>query len=700
MRQTIITMPLLILLLMLCSSAAQASESLSARMQHVATNAEYVSNQLLAMPADSLTVEDLLILTEAQLRLRNKDAAMSAVNKAIETSEQPYLQAYAYLLKAQVYGILYRDTVIAITQLERSEQLLQRLEDEASLALYSDVLQNFAQAYNQLGNIPKALPYAERSLALAIQRQQPEAELNARITLGRLMLQNNAYSQAYQHLNQALVLATTLQDEEALASIHLRLGMAYRKIEFYPQALEHLQLAKQRYKQLKRQSTYSYTLIYIAETYLEDNNAVAEAAVYLQEAQALATEQNDILRIAITNYGLGRLAIYENNTDLALQYFNDALQLFRQQQMQTYLQETSLALADLLFQRQQYEQVSQLILELTPQMPESATYLRYRFYDLSARLFAQQGDWVKAYDNSQLASTYRFEQLSEQAKFKLDFINHGLPQNVPVPDNSAELNILQQQHQRQQLYLYLLVAACLLFMSALGVTLARLRRQNSDQTTTKGLPANWSKFCQQVQQSSAKAEVNLLAYSLRDSMQLKLRYGEQRLHVVLQQFQLQLPADSVIASCLQDDVLWLAVRDADSKVLQHELLQQLQQLLPEQFANQQLLTLLLPLSELLEKPWLNMEISALREALWLSWALCSKQCADTAIRQPCLMVLHSRHKRACEWRSSMVRQDLLNAIRLGSIKLECDNVMLPATIADQLSAEEVSPASSNSSGTA
>ena len=700
MRQTIITMPLLILLLMLCSSAAQASESLSARMQHVATNAEYVSNQLLAMPADSLTVEDLLILTEAQLRLRNKDAAMSAVNKAIETSEQPYLQAYAYLLKAQVYGILYRDTVIAITQLERSEQLLQRLEDEASLALYSDVLQNFAQAYNQLGNIPKALPYAERSLALAIQRQQPEAELNARITLGRLMLQNNAYSQAYQHLNQALVLATTLQDEEALASIHLRLGMAYRKIEFYPQALEHLQLAKQRYKQLKRQSTYSYTLIYIAETYLEDNNAVAEAAVYLQEAQALATEQNDILRIAITNYGLGRLAIYENNTDLALQYFNDALQLFRQQKMQTYLQETSLALADLLFQRQQYEQVSQLILELTPQMPESATYLRYRFYDLSARLFAQQGDWVKAYDNSQLASTYRFEQLSEQAKFKLDFINHGLPQNVPVPDNSAELNILQQQHQRQQLYLYLLVAACLLFMSALGVTLARLRRQNSDQTTTKGLPANWSKFCQQVQQSSAKAEVNLLAYSLRDSMQLKLRYGEQRLHVVLQQFQLQLPADSVIASCLQDDVLWLAVRDADSKVLQHELLQQLQQLLPEQFANQQLLTLLLPLSELLEKPWLNMEISALREALWLSWALCSKQCADTAIRQPCLMVLHSRHKRACEWRSSMVRQDLLNAIRLGSIKLECDNVMLPATIADQLSAEEVSPASSNSSGTA
>lgn len=700
MRQTIITMPLLILLLMLCSSAAQASESLSARMQHVATNAEYVSNQLLAMPADSLTVEDLLILTEAQLRLRNKDAAMSAVNKAIETSEQPYLQAYAYLLKAQVYGILYRDTVIAITQLERSEQLLQRLEDEASLALYSDVLQNFAQAYNQLGNIPKALPYAEHSLALAIQRQQPEAELNARITLGRLMLQNNAYSQAYQHLNQALVLATTLQDEEALASIHLRLGMAYRKIEFYPQALEHLQLAKQRYKQLKRQSTYSYTLIYIAETYLEDNNAVAEAAVYLQEAQALATEQNDILRIAITNYGLGRLATYQNNTDLALQYFNDALQLFRQQQMQTYLQETSLALADLLFQRQQYEQVSQLILELTPQMPESATYLRYRFYDLSARLFAQQGDWVKAYDNSQLASTYRFEQLSEQAKFKLDFINHGLPQNVPVPDNSAELNILQQQHQRQQMYLYLLVAACLLLMSALGVALARLRRQNSDQTTTKGLPANWSKFCQQVQQSSAKAEVNLLAYSLRDSMQLKLRYGEQRLHVVLQQFQLQLPADSVIASCLQDDVLWLAVRDADSKVLQHELLQQLQQLLPDRFANQQLLTLLLPLSELLEKPWLSMEISALREALWLSWALCSKQCANTAIRQPCLMVLHSRHKRACEWRSSMVRQDLLNAIRLGSIELECDNVMLPATIADQLSAEEVSPASSNSSGTA
>ena len=675
-----INMPVMILILLLCGFTAQA-EPLSSRMVEASDKAEQISNQLLSRPADSLTGEDWLVLTGAQLRLRNKDAAMDAVSHALDISHKPYLQAYAYLLKAQIYGILYRDTVIAITQLERAEHLLQHAEDAASLALYSDVLQNFAQAYNQLGNIPLALPYAERSLALAVRQQQPEAELKARITLGRLMLQNNAYSQAYQQLNSALVLATQLKDDDALASIHLRLGMAYRKIEYHSQALQHLLEAKQRYQHLQRHSSYTYTLIYIAETYLEDNQTAAEAAAYLDEALKLAHEQNDLLRVGIVTLGLGRLAVVQQHEELALQYFTDALQLFRQQQVQTYLQETSLALADLLLQRQQHAQADELLQEIAPNMPQAAAYLRYRFHDLSARLSAGQGDWVQAYQNSQQANTLRFEQLAEQSKLQLDLINQGLQQAKAAPDADIAANTVKEQNKRQLLYIYLLAAFCMLLAAALLAAIAILRRNSIARSEPKQ-QNHWNSFCQRLQQHSAKPNINVLAYGLNNSQQLKMQHGEQQLLAVLQQFQQQLPM-AVFASCLYDDVLWLAVHsESEDSLIQQTLAGQLQQLLPEVLATEQLISLQLPVSDLLEIPWLTKEINALREALWLSLALCVRPSTDC--RQPHLMALHSRQHRACEWRSNMVRQDLLNAIRLGGIELTCNNTVLPATVADQL----------------
>ena len=269
--------PAILLFILLLSSVTAQAQSLQQRLTQANSEPEQVSNQLLSLPATTLSTEDYLVLAEAQLRLRNKEVAMDAAGKALDSAAQPYVKAYAYLLKAQIYGILYRDTAIAITQLEQAEHLLQHSEDRLSLELYSDVLQSFAQAYNQLGNIPQAIPYAERSLQLATAQQDAAAELKARITLGRLTLQNNAYGQAYQHLNQALTLASELQDEEALASIHLRLGMAYRKMADYPQALQHLQQAKSLYQQLKRLSSYTYALIYIGETYLEDASSADQA---------------------------------------------------------------------------------------------------------------------------------------------------------------------------------------------------------------------------------------------------------------------------------------------------------------------------------------------------------------------------------------------------------------------------------------
>ncbi|MBZ9612267.1 hypothetical protein [Rheinheimera maricola] len=677
MRLTVILFTLTLVAL-----GAQA-QTLAERLAQANNEAENVSNHLLSLPPGSLNSDDYLVLAEAQLRLRQKEAAMDSATKALERATEPNAQAFAYLTKAQIYGILYRDTAIAITQLQRAEQLLQHREDKLSLALYSDVLQNFAQAYNQLGNIPQAIPYAERSLALAIKQQHPAAELKARITLGRLTLQNNAYGQAYQHLNKALALASRLKDDDALASIHLRLGMAYRKIEDHPQALVHLLQAKQRYQQLQRPSSYTYTLIYIGETYLEDASTATQAESYLTEALQLAYQQSDSLRVGIATLGLGRLAVLQQHYDLAVQHFNHAQQLFRQQNVQTYLQEASLALAELQLQRQQYGAADNLMQQLSPQMSESAVYLQLRFYELAANLYARQQNWPLAYEAWQQASQLRLTQLAEQNSFQLDIINQGLQQSAAASEWQAELVQQQQQLKQQQRDINLLLGALALLLVALLLSIIWLRRPKVQHIVpTLALSADWSSFCQRIHQAS-NHNISLLAFTPTNGQPLKRRYGEQHLQQALQSVLQQLDTTVLYSHCIDNDVLWLAIH-ADSvnvSELQQTLAQQLYQQHQSALPEQKLLSLYLPLAQLLAKPWHSSELNALREALWLSWALCESQPAPDNLW---LAALYSNQTRACEWRSAMVRQDLLNAIRLGSVQLHCNNHLLAAMLADTL----------------
>ena len=670
---------LAVLLLLLLPLHMQASATLPERLLAAGRDAEQVSNHLLSQPTETMTAEDWLILTEAQRRLRNKEAAMDAVNRALQSSRLPYLQAYAYLLKAQVYGILYRDTAIAITQLELAERLLKQAEDSASLTLYSDVLQSFAQAYNQLGDLPRALPYAEQSLTLALRQQNSEAELNARIILGRLLLQNNAFGQAYQQLQQALVLATQLQDNAALASIHLRLGMAYRKIEDHAQALVHLQHAKTRYQALQNQSSYVYTLIYIGETYLEDVVTAGQAADYLHEALTLAHQQDDALRVAIVKLALGRLAVLQQQPDQAKDYFFAAMQLFRQQNVQTYLQETHLALAELLLQQDKSSQAAQLLAEHAQQMPHAAIYLRYRYHELSARIAAALEQWPDAYQHLLQANALKFEQVREQNALQLDMLNKELTR--ASNDNQLHNQLQQSAQQLKQLQRQQQLAAVLCAVVGMfGLLFAVLWWQARKRTEpAQAVLSDWQQFCQHLQHQPSNT-LWLVAITTPDSLQLKRRYGEQPIQQLQQQFIQQLTsADAVLTSTICDDVLWLALQQTADNAGQQRLMQQLRQLLPANHANLRLLSLALPVAELLGANWRADELTALREVLWLSLDCCAKQ---PLVQRQWQLSLHSKQPNACEWRSNLVRQDVLSALQLGELSLVCNGKTLATSCFD------------------
>lgn len=681
-------MPALILLLFcLISFPLFAMQSTEQRLIAASDNALQIIDTLLQKNPETLSAEDWMILAESYLTLDNKDAAMDAINKALASSDN-FIKAYSHLVRARIYGILYRDTSTALTDLEQAEQQLRGLDHYDARSLHSTILQNFAQAYNQLGNLPQAIEYAEQSLTLALTLENPAKELNARLIFGRLALQNNAYSLAYQHLYRALSLAGSLDDQGAIASIHFRLGMAYRKIEEHQLALEHFLQANQRYKQLQQPSSYTYTLIYIAETYLEDSTTTALAQEYLTEAMALAREQNDLLRLGIIQQGFGRLALNNDDLNEARQHYNAALQLFRQQGLRTYQQESALALVDILYRQQQYVAAAELLDSLSDNIEQAAAYLKVRYAEQAARLATEQQQWQQAYFYEKQAGELRYQSQVEQQKARLSLMKNSIEQLSATESLHQVLadNQYQQQLSEQKKYaLYWVIAAlvCCLMLLILYYSFRHQRRSTVQIMSSRG----WQQFCERNRQLQKNQQpLYLIVLGIQHSQQLKQTLGEQRLHTPLQQLLQELPS-SVKSSHLNSDLLWLTIQDDKQVIstLYDQLFHQFKLTLQSLFPDSSIFGMQLPITALLGDKWHKAEFTALRETVWLG---CHIAAEATGTEQDWQLELHTQQTNPCEWHSDTIRQDLVNTLCLGTIKLYCNQQLLPVDVIEQISVNQ------------
>ncbi len=63
-------------------------------------------------------------------------------------------------MQALSYGVFYRDTAMAIEKLKLAEAILPEQDTTAIRSLRMDILESFAQAYNQQGNVELAMKAA------------------------------------------------------------------------------------------------------------------------------------------------------------------------------------------------------------------------------------------------------------------------------------------------------------------------------------------------------------------------------------------------------------------------------------------------------------------------------------------------------------------------------------------------------------
>lgn len=673
MRFLILTLAIFVLVL---RSTSLHAETLSSRLKEAASStakAELILNKLQSQPLDNLSAEDYLVMAEGYQTLNNREAALDAVNKAEAIATSPYLRALSLFSKAQIYGILYQDAEMALQQLIQAEQILLQLTDAGSQVLLSDVLSSFAAAYNLQGKLKSALQYAERSLALARELNNSSRELNALILSGRIALQNNQYQQAFNYLQLGLVLATQLKDEEQLASIHFRLGMAHRKLEQHTDALEHFEQAAERYLQLNRMPSYSYVLVYMAESYLEDPEQIDKAEALLQQALDIAEKHQNMTRAATVYYSLGRAALLRKKYAEAEAYYHQALQHFRQINSRSLVLETSLALVQLLIEQQRYSDAVAMLHDMAAEIDSAATFLQLRYTTSAARLAAAAGDWQRAYQLQEKVTELNQSELANQIQHNMAELKDGLNQaSVSEQQDSlaAELKQALAAAESRQLMLQVLLVLMIFIAFLIWQLYRRQQTQPLSVPAPEIAPRQWSQFREKLKTVSQQQSLTLLVLLPRCRAALQRRYGRRIVVELLMQVEQELATPDIKASFRGTEMLWLAIASKDPEA-QQQLIQQavalLQQKLAALGAEPAVLAVELILSELLGANWHKEDLNALTEAIWFGWAMAESQ----PVKDPAwLLTFTAAHPRPCEWQVEDLRTDMLNACRLGELTLQ------------------------------
>ncbi len=650
------------ILLVLITFFVQAAD-LTELMQQVKANPQAQLDIQSTQPAK--TAKENFLLAYGHYVLKNKEAALEISNKAMTLEPDTELAGRILLMQALIYGVFYRDTPMAIEKLKLADTILPEEETKQVLSLRMDILESFAQAYNQLGNAELAMKAAAQSLALATKAEDKQRTLDAMLMLGRLHLQNNNLGKAYQYFKSALPLAGELGDQQAIASIRMRLGMAYQKLEQHELALQHFNEAARLYQQLNSLSNQVNALINSGDSQLVLKQLDNAKATY-NKAMELAVNSKDPFMLLSAHVSLSELALELGNLDEAELLLTKAYQLASQVSVQSVKAETVLFLANIFIKKQNYNAAKTMLDEAAAEPDQLPAYLKSKHLALSAELAALEQQWQQAYQLEKTANQLEVAQLSDTSKIQLDNLQ-------------SSLELQQQQEQQQQLHIsqqtqlkqWLLISLALLAL-AVFVLLLLLGKQKKARPGALMQITQWRSFSELLlHHHRAKTQGQLLMIMPAQTQAL-LERGVQQVHSDLEAFRAAL--DQAMFWVEHDQEFWLYCTSEQHAV---ELQQQLLQSLPAVY---QAHSAVLPLHALLSARISAQDLAALRELVWYSMYLAGQQ----EVQGPLQLSYQCHQIRPCAWQTDELRQDLFNAISLGLLEIQANGVSLSAKLQRQL----------------
>ncbi|RVT45699.1 tetratricopeptide repeat protein [Rheinheimera sediminis] len=648
--------------LLLLSTGMEASE-LTELLEQVKANPQAQLAVQQKQPAS--TASDFFLVAYSHYALRNKEAALEFSNKALTLEPDAELAARILLMQALTYGVFYRDTEQALEKLKLAEAILPTGNNPVLLALRMDILESFSQAYNQQGKTELAMKAATESLALATQTADKQRQLDAIIMLGRLHLQNNHLTKAYQHFKSALPLASELADQQAIASIHMRLGMAYQKLGQHERALQHFEESARLYQQLDSLSSQINALINIGDSQLVLNQTDKAQTTY-NKALKLALDNQDLHMLISVYVSLSELELERNNLDQSEQLLLKAHQLASQVSAQSIKSETALFLVNVFIKKQNFSAAKQLLNEAVPQPDELPGYLKYKHLALSAELAALEQKWQQAYLLEKSANQLEIAQLNDDSKIQLDSLQSSL--ELQMQQEKQQQMSKEQQSQLQQ-WLFISLALLAITLLALLFFLSKQKKNRSNKLIQQ---PQWRSFTELLlHHHGLKTQGKLLVISPGQTT-VMLKKGVQQVNSDLIQFRSLL--DQALFWVEQDQEFWLYCEsEQQSRDLQHQLLRSL----PSDY---QADCAAFPLHALLSEPMSEKDLDALRELYWYSLYLAQQQGLQGALQ----IHYYCHQNRPCSWQTDNLRQDLFNAMSLGLLEVHANDISLSDKLQQQL----------------
>ncbi|MEW6982648.1 tetratricopeptide repeat protein [Colwelliaceae bacterium 6471] len=292
-------------------------------------------------------------LAYAYFRLNDKSLAIEKFTDSITLAEKvaSYHQARSLWRRAMTYGILFRDTDTAITDLTRALNLIEKSPekslDDKTKRLKIDLLTSMSQAYNQKAQLLQAAEYINKAIMLASEHHYKEDKIYALIILGRIYWQQNEIQQAASAYLQALNLTDKNTPPRRIASIEIRLANVYLSQGIFNQSLIHAQKSVDLYQTLDNPRMKIKSIAVLASIYFEIDENIDLAINHYLNALDIAIQINDPHSIGELRHSIGKAYLKANNLPSAEKYLLAAKTILESSVEQYYVGLNDIELARL-----------------------------------------------------------------------------------------------------------------------------------------------------------------------------------------------------------------------------------------------------------------------------------------------------------------------------------------------------------------
>lgn len=204
---------------------------------------------------------------------KNLDSALLMANHAIDLATDAHYEAgLATALLSK--GVIYNQVGKYSDAMECYFQVLRLCEKIDSDYLLRSSYNNLGIVYINIDNLPMALDYFQKALAIAQKSKQPKEVFPILVNIAELLTVENKLDEALQYNTRALSISKEEQDSLGTAIILFNIGDIYRRKGNFDKALINLDHSLEISRKLNDKEGIAYSYNSIAELYVARGNYV------------------------------------------------------------------------------------------------------------------------------------------------------------------------------------------------------------------------------------------------------------------------------------------------------------------------------------------------------------------------------------------------------------------------------------------